>query len=385
MPKSNSHGIELAGLDGTNPLGFLAALGALVVAHAAGETTARLRWTRGRTWMPVLDHLTTDERTQISERLAKGLRGKDVSPHAAKKRDDADRVHQQAKTAAKKAMEKVKDEKLKGQDRKAEVEKRVRPLEDVAARKRTEWLVALKDAIPREELAIGARIDCTAAEYGNHAREFLGADSGAELEPLHLLAAFGTDACLEDSKGDPQERKIEATPFCFIRGSGNQNFLDTVRKLLEKVTTERVAEALFERWNYRDPRLSMRWDPGEDKRYALTDTKPADEGALTVWMANLLAYRGLVLFPCAPTRRGLGTTAWTTIQDERAFTWPLWEFAAAIDTVRTLLQLQELREARLDRRALDARGIAAVFRARRIRFPPTGSSYKLNFSPARAV
>jgi hypothetical protein len=129
----------------------------------------------------------------------------------------------------------------------------------------------------------------------------------------------------------------------------------------------------------------MRWDPGEDKRYALTDVKPADEGAHTVWMANLLAYRSLVLFPCAPTRTGLGATAWATIEDDTAFTWPVWEFAAAPDTVRTLLQLEELRDARPDRCVLEARGIVAVFRARRIRFPPTGPSYKLNFSPARAL
>jgi hypothetical protein len=384
-PQSTSHAVELAGLDGTNPLGFLAALGALVVARAASEPTARLRWRRGRTWVPVLDCLTTAERAQISDRLAQGLRGKEVSPDAAKKRDDADRIHRQARTAVKKEMERIKREQLKGQDRKAAIEERVRPLEDAAAIKRTEWLGALKDAVPRPELALGARIDCTAREYRNHAGEFVEAGNGAAPEAVHLLAAFGTDACLADSTGDSQERKIEATRFCFIRGSGNQNFLDTVRKLIAEVTAERVAQALFEPWAYRDPGLSMRWDSGEDRRYALTDTKPADEGALTVWMANLLAYRGLVLFPCAPTRRGLGTTAWTTIQDESAFTWPLWEFAAAPDTVRALLQLHELREARLDRRTLDARGIAAVFRARRIRFPPTGSSYKLNFSPARAV
>jgi hypothetical protein len=156
---------------------------------------------------------------------------------------------------------------------------------------------------------------------------------------------------------------------------------------MNKVDSERIQRVLFRSWTCEDEKLSMRWDPTEDRRYALMDRDPtaSDNKTRTVWMANLLAYRALVLFPCAPTRRGLGTTAWTTIHDERSLTWPLWEFAAAPDTVRALLQLQELREARLDHSALDARGIAAVFRARCIRFPPTGSSYKLNFSRARAV
>lgn len=384
MP-SDSPSMELGGLDGTNPLGFLAALGTLVVVRAAGESTARLRWIRGRTWMPVLADLATADRTRLCTSLADGLRGKDVAADAAKRRNTADKAYQQARTAIKKEIEKIKRERLKGQERKAAIEARVRPLEGFAASKRMEWLVALKAAVPRPELALGKRIDCKAREFRGHAHEITERGDGAAREAADLLAAFGSDACLENGRGNLQGRNIESTPFCFIRGSGHQDFLDTVSKLLAEVTAERVAQALFEQWVYRDPGLSMRWDPGEDKRYALTDTKPADEGALTVWMANLLAYRALALFPCAPTRRGLGTTAWITIQNEKTFTWPLWEFAAAPDTVRTLLQLGELREARLDHRALDARGIAAVFRARRIRFPPTGSSYKLNFSPARAV
>jgi len=382
---SGSHSIDLNGLDGANPLGFLAALGSLVVTRAAGESAARLRWRRSRTWTPVLESLTAADRAQLCERLAGDLRGKKVSTDAGKRRDDADKTHQQARTAVKKEREGIKEEKLRGQERKEALEKRVRPLEEQANEKRKAWLAALKDAVPRPELALGARIDCTSREYREHARGFVDGGDGAAREALGLLAAFGSDGCIEDGKGDPRERKIEATPFCFIRGSGHQDFLDTVLKLLAEVTAERVAQALFEPWIYRDPGLSMRWDPGEDKRYALADVKPADEGAQTVWMANLLAYRSLVLFPCAPTRRGLGTTGWATTEDDAAFTWPLWEFAAEPDTVRTLLQMEALRDARLDRSALDARGIMAVFRARRIRFPPTGSSYKLNFSPARAL
>lgn len=386
MSAPNSYSIELPGLDGTNPLGFLAALGTLVVARKAGESAACLRWARARTWTPVLDGLTTNSTTDLCELLAQGLSGKEIAPDAEEKRKTVETAHAQARTAVKKEREKIKKEKIKKrEDREKAIEQRVRPLETIADTKRSEWLVALKDAVPRRELALGARIDCTAGEYRDHAVEFTKGCDSASREAVQYLAAFGSDACLEDGNGDMRGRKIEATPFCFIRGSGNQNFLDTVRKLLSEVTVERVVQTLFEPWAYRDERLSMRWDPGEDKRYALTDVKPADEGALTVWMANLLAYRSLTLFPCAPTRRGLGTTAWAHVEDERAFTWPLWEFTAVPDVVRTMLQLRELRKARLHRAALEGRGIAAVFRARRIRFPPKGASYKLNFSPARGL
>ena len=379
-PRVNS--FELSGLDGTNPLGFLAALGTLVVARAAGEAEARLRWSRTRTWTPVVEGLMSADRERLCERLASELRGVDVPSDAAKRRDAAAKAHEQARTTAKKERDKIKAENLKGQARRDALEKRVQPLEEQASERRRQRLAARKDAVPRPELALGDRIDCLAREYRKHTEGFLERRDRATREALDLLAAFGSDACVEDGKGDRRERKIEATPFCFIRGSGHQDFLDTVLELLAEVTVERVAQALFQPWTYRDAGLSMRWDPAEDKRYALSDVKPADEGALTVWMANLLAYRSLMLFPCAPTRRGLGTTGW---EGDSAFTWPLWEFAAGPDTVRTLLQLADLHENRLDRRTFDARGIRAVYRAGRIRFPPTGPSFKLNFTPARAM
>ena len=82
----------------------------------------------------------------------------------------------------------------------------------------------------------------------------------------------------------------------------------------------------------------------------------------------------------------MATTGWALIDEEElAFTWPIWEFTAPPDTIRSLLQLGELTELLPDRATLRARGVAAVFRARRIRVPPTGSNYKLNFSPARGV
>jgi hypothetical protein len=411
---SNTYSVELKGVDGTNPLGFLCALGTLVVLRQAGESAACLRWKRARTWTPVLDGLTTVDGRALYERLAVALRGKSVSDDAGKQRDTAQKEFEQAKTAVKKEKERIKKEQIKEKSARDEaIRERVRPLETAADEKRRKWLEALKAAVPRPELALGARIDCKAGEFREHAIGFADASDPDSREALGYLAAFGSDGCVEDGDASLRERSIVPTPFCFIRGSGNQNFLDTVRKLLGKVSIDRLAHTLCEPWTFQDEGLSMRWDPSEDKRYALTDVRPSDEGARTVWMANLLAYRALALFPCAPTRRGLETTAWAQVKNENEFTrklgeehtrrrdawaqvekenenvfiftWPLWEFAAAPDTVRTMLQLRELQEKSLDNVALVGRGIAAVFRARRIRFPPRGPSYKLNFSPARQL
>jgi hypothetical protein len=342
---------------------------------------------RGRTWTPVLCDLTTPVQEELVGKLADALRGSEVSAQDERRSAETEKAYQAARTAITKERVKIKEEKLRGKERREAIAERIAPLQKDADDKRTTWLAALKKAVPRHELALGQRIDCTETEYRDHAFAFI--DDPDSRESLEMLAAFGTDACVEEARGDAGNRKIQATPFCFIRGSGHQNFLETIRKLLAKVSPEGLTQALFVPWVYRDAGLSMRWDPAEDKRYALMDVKPADEGALTVWMANLLAYRGLAFFPCAPTRRGLGTTGWALLKgndEERAvFTWPIWEFGASPDTVRSIVQMAELTEEHPDHALLAARGVSGIFRARRIRFPPTGSSYKLNFSPARAV
>lgn len=269
---------------------------------------------------------------------------------------------------------------MRGKERKAAMEAEVFPLQEDATQKRKAWLGALQNAVPRAELAIGKQINCTAAEYRDQANSDLNEGGHSNRETLDLLAAFGSDAAV-DKFG-----RIAATPFCFITGSGHQYFLDTVRQLMEVVSPERVHAALFEEWNYRDEKLSMRWDPLEDRRYALMDRDPtaSDNKSRTVWMANLLAYRALVLFPSAPVKGGLGTTAWNSIDKTSNFTWPIWEAPADLDSIRSLLQLAALSAPTPNRSGLVERGIVAAFRARRIQVgnPPL---HKINFSPARGV
>lgn len=374
--------VELAGLDGANPLGFLAALGTLVAIRQAGEKEARLRWTRARTWVPLIDGISTSDVGGLSETLAAALRGRVVSVDDEKNRALAQREFDDAKKAAEDKRKEIRKRGLSRAERDDAIEREVRPLERIRKEKRQRWLDVLKKAVPRRELSVGKRIDCEYKEYRDHAADFLAGAGHADRETLDLLAAFGSDACREE-----RSDAIAPTPFCFIKGSGQQFFLDTARQLMEHATPRTVRQALFEPWAYRDEKLSMRWDPIEDRRYALMDRDPTAPGneTTTVWMANLLGYRALVLFPCAPGRRELIATAWATLNEgDPAFTWPIWEFSAPPDTIRSLLQLRELAEPQVDGPTLRARGVAAVFRSRRIRVG-AGSNYKLNFSPARAV
>ena len=242
-------------------------------------------------------------------------------------------------------------------------------------RKRDLWLEALRGAVPRPELALGQRIDCTDDEYRTSARSLI--QEGREA--LDFLAAFASDACIEG-----KERRVIATPFCFVTGSGHQYFLDTVRQLMCKVAIDRVRSVLFEPWTYADEKLSLRWDPMEDRRYALMDRNPtaSDNKSRTVWMANLLAYRALEILPSAPGTLGLETTGWSG--HKGLFTWPLWKHPADPDTIRSQMLLSDLGEEMPDRSILRARGIMTIFRSRRIKVG-SGANFKINFDPARGV
>ncbi|MBI1357982.1 MAG: type I-U CRISPR-associated helicase/endonuclease Cas3 [Acidobacteria bacterium] len=378
--KPHPEPIVLTGLDGGNPLGFLAALGTLVALGQAGCAGVRMHWRRSAVWQPVITAGGSTDEQELSERIAVALQGDSVAASAEAQRSHAESLFFAAKKALRSGLDQVKARKLRGKERKqalAELE----PLRRESDDRRSEWLDALKQAVPRPELALGKHINCTAAEFrGDHAAALIAASRFDSREPLDLLAAFASDACV-DKRGS-----VVPTPFCFITGSGHQYFLDTVRQLLERVSPDEVHKALFQPWRYENEKFSMRWDPSEDRRYALLDRDPTASGnkSRTVWMANLLAYRALAVFPSAPGPRWLQTTGWTSRRDSSCFTWPIWTSPLQLDSIASLLGLAELQGSEVNRAALRQRGVLAAFQARRILVgsPPL---HKINFSPAVQV
>lgn len=364
----------LSGLDGTNPLGLLAALGALSTLEAATQCSARLRWVRSHTWVAVLEGSPYLEEKEVSSVLAAALSGKKVTGDAL----EGQRKARGAWQAASRTMKKRRDELKKSRLGRAERELELRPLEEEERIRRGLFLQSLQDSVPRVELALGRRIgEGTVNHYRELANRLLQAGGHWCRHDLDHLAALGSDACL-DEKGH-----LQPTPFEFTRGSGHQFFLEDVCKLHGEVTSEGVQEVLFRPWVYRDEGYSLRWDPNEDRRYALVAQDPSDEGARTVWMANLLAYRSLALFPTVPLPK-LTTVGWNLQHSPPSLSWPIWQFPATADMVRTLLQLPEITVQHPDEGVLGARGVIAVYRTHRITVG-TGGKAKVNFSPARQV
>ncbi|MGH9415617.1 MAG: type I-G CRISPR-associated protein, Cas3-extension family [Terriglobales bacterium] len=370
--------IALPGIDGANPLGFLCALGVLAALQPSAPG-AKLAWERRAGWSPRLTLPEGLGPEDLVSRLAAALRGAPVAEANDAARDEARKQLDGALTKAKHARDSVKSRKLRGAERDAALAAEVAPLQARVTELRLAWLAALRDSVPSPELLFGLHVACAPEEYSRNAGGLLEHASAANRLGADFLAAFFADTT-PDKSG-----RVPATPFCFTTGSGNQWFLDTARKLMANTSAERIRDTLFSPWTYRDERLSMRWDPIENKQYALLDLNPSSTGARTQWVANLLAYRGLTLFPMAPTSRGAACTGWSAPGQEPRFSWPLWQTPLGADAIRSLLQLEALACARPSSSPeLAARGVVAAFRSRRLRVG-NAPLYKINFSPAQAV
>ena len=319
--EQSSNGLLLSGLDGANPLAFLAALGTLRgLTIAWPQRRVCLSWTLRDTWRPVL-HVNGN---------APG-----------------------------------EDEALDGLD-------------------------CFIQAQPgHDALEIGDNLTVPADSFRAYAREAaLAASPSPEgRAAADFIAAFGCDSVESaDRKG-----QIQDTALRTMSGTGHQHFLKTMRDLAAKVGRDKLQQCLFGIWERKDPQLSLRWDPEDDRRYAHRWKNPSDDkvsakgqkgGAPTEWGANRLAFEALPLFPVMPKSAGrVQTTGFSGTRSSNTFwTWPIWDAPIGVDTVRSLLALSELQNTTINHERLDAMGIRQVFKSRRI----TIGQYR-NFTPSAPV
>ncbi len=190
-----------------------------------------------------------------------------------------------------------------------------------------------------------------------------------------FLVAFGCDA-IQTETGE-----IEDTALRTMSGAGHQHFLKFMNDLAKSTEASHLQEALFGPWTYRDPGASLRFDPEDDRRYALRWKNPGPDASTTVRGANRLAIEGIPLHPTFPVGTLLETTGFTGHKSNNTFwTWPIWEHPVSLDVCCSLLTLSTLSESQPDQAALRARGIVATYRSQRI----TVGKFR-NFTPARSV
>lgn len=195
-----------------------------------------------------------------------------------------------------------------------------------------------------------------------------------------LLDALMSDGATRD------DASIWPTPLCFLFGQGHQHFLSRLadvpagrlparlaktRKPPDLNAPSFIGEALFAPWTRRDLTDGLRWDPAEDRRYALRADDPSGDPAGMQHGANRLAAVGLPVLPGAVVRRRGDTrflNAATSYGPDGGIriTWPIWTVPARLPGIRALLAHPALAGESDDIRKLAPQGVAFAFRAHRI-------------------
>jgi hypothetical protein len=249
-----------------------------------------------------------------------------------------------------------------------------------------ETLAACRWWAPAEELvtSLGKNITIPKGKFKLFVERAELAASFHDRRVADFAAAFGCELCEEENND-----RIERTDFCFITGSGHQDFLGTMAALQKTMTCRHLYEALFDGWRA-EKGLSMRWDPSDAAEYALQWSDPGPRGAWAVRGANRLAAEALPLFPTAPVKRGLETTGFQRRRRHDEFTWPIWRHGIRFASVRSLVALAELQQSPesqnggFRRETLLAMGIEEIYRAQRVRIGQ-GANFKVSFRPARSI
>ncbi len=310
-------GLPLTGLDGSNPLAFLAALGTLrTLSLAWPGRDVKMSWTQhSGAWRPVIHTVADlDANLLIDEILARLCpRGNTVGQHP--------------------------------------------------------------------HLELGKNLSVSPSNFRKHARRSARAARLNDHRWADFVASFGSEALQHPN---PKIDRIAYTQFCFLFGSGHQHYLATMGKLLENVTDRHLREALFGPWQYKDTRLSMRWDPVDRREHAYQWTSPGDETVTSVWGANLLAVEGVALYPTISTSSGNPTAGFRRKRRQTEFTWPVWHSPISSDAVRSLIAAPVLAMDQPAPQTLREVGVVAVFRAGKVKIGE-GTNYKWSFSEAEAV
>jgi hypothetical protein len=181
-------------------------------------------------------------------------------------------------------------------------------------------------------------------------------DGDAELAAF--LVALAAHGAKDKSKG-----LVKPSPF--YMASGQQSFLDTMRKLHGHIRKgELWSEALFGPWRYTTPVGSAGWDPGTERIHALRHIAPTDDKkASSVGAAVWLGFEALPLFPSFSLRGRAYTTGWVG-QDARepCWRWPLFSTPIALPTLRVLVASRDVATCGTASNEVRPRdGIAAIY------------------------
>ena len=321
------HRLPLPGLDGGNPLAFLAAIGTLVVCHELSRSENSPEWLAGPvalSWgsdgfphMPVLHLPGAPASTGVFVEALAELLPRSPDRHACiwavkmldallneKSRDLADLIHEQCKF----------------------VQEIDRP--------RLDWVTAL------------------AVEQ----RKVKGKDSAPDA----------------------------ASRLQTVR---RDYLLDNIRQVMKLTQAAHLERSLFHTWDYADSlaNQSLHWEPTEDRRHAYQWHMPSGDPTRNkrggMLGANRLALEAWPLFPSFATGDRVATRGFKGYRaSDTFFSWPLWNRPLSVDVVASLLALNPLQSEEPIIRDFQHCNVSLGFRSQRILVGKTP-----NLTTARAI
>lgn len=193
------------------------------------------------------------------------------------------------------------------------------------------------------------------------------------LEVGAILSFIGSDLVTSTSDDKKIERsKLVMTTATrdLFKPAGLQSAKDLSKRNKQKQPTPGVVahieEALFGPWRYQDDAHPQGLDPSFQRFHALRNREPTnDRKHRSVTTAVFLALQALTLFPCFSIRGKLYTTAVRRRGGAEFFEWPLWGTPISLYTVRSLLSSDP------DAGIFD-RGVDVLYRSERVGIPTAG-------------
>ena len=318
---SDARGLLLSGLDGSNPLGFLAAVGTLCLLGDTFAGSVRLGWRSVHgSWRPLLAGCGGDER-EFCGTVLQALKN---APTAV---FDVGRENRNGKESNK--------------------------------------FPFAHDRFVRE------------------LKTRQGKACPSSRRDVDFLAGFGTELYPDAKKDEFQETRFRMVRAGDSNRQGMLFYAKTIRKNIGHRHIERALfrpwdyrdEGYSLRWDpIEDQAYALRWkDPS---RSNLAD------GPGTMLAANCLAAESLRCFPTVAVGRRIHTTGFHRHEGRGfRFVWPIWTSMVNIETLRSLVALRALHESPLPRPALLAKGIEEIYCARRVQ----PNQYYSNFAPAQPL
>ena len=304
--KSRLYAVPLIGLDGGNPLAFLASIGLLrLLVNSNPGLVIRMHWeVHGGLWVPVLSSTETIETEWLESQLA-NIASRDLPVALSAIDDGTGKVTsdpQQFYSVAQRALKRL----------------------------------LANNSLPNE---------------------------------CDFISALGNELSRKREQGKETD-SIEFSELYMTRGSGHQRMLEIARNIRQATKPEHLRKSLLELWKYDDDgkSLNFRWDPLDDRQYAKRWQNPSNDPSVTVLGANDLAIESLPFFPTALVAGRLETTAFRRRRRLGTFfTWPIWTHPLSLNVIASLLTWSEIQSNTSDMTACRLLGVDNLRRVERVR------------------